>query len=312
MRDNLDKVIRIFRNTATHLDEYLNNSVRDLIISNKNQCKVITIASKSGILFKIFELERMIMQAATAIPLQQIYSASKNKIQNICSDCNRAQKCLAYELEGGELDAFNQIVTHSKKLNRGDYLYQAGDEFSSIFVIRSGSIKTFIDDEDGREQILGFSIQGDIAALDGATMNEYPTTAQALETTYVCEIPFARYLELAVKEPTLYKQLLIQMSNQIRNEEEHTLLIGTKSAEQRLASLLISFSKRYAERGFSKNEFNLHMSRRDIGNYLSAAMETVNRLFSRLQASELIEIHGKLVKIRDYDGLHRLATGSDL
>ena len=252
------------------------------------------------------------MQTATVIPLQEIYTAPKKQIQNICSDCNRAQKCLAHALDGDELDAFNQIVTHSKKLNRGDYLYQAGDEFSSIFVIRSGSIKTFIDDEDGREQILGFSIQGDIVALDGATMSIYPTTAQALETTYVCEIPFARYLELAVKVPVLYQQLLIQMSHQIRDEEEHTLLIGTKSAEQRLASLLISFSKRYAERGFSKNEFNLHMSRRDIGNYHSAAMETVSRLFSRLQAGGFIEVHGKLVEIRDHEGLHRLAIGNDL
>ncbi len=248
------------------------------------------------------------MQTATAVPLQETYSPPRKKIHSKCSDCNRVRVCLANTLEGENLAAFDAIVKHSKKLHRGDFLYQAGDKFESIYVIRSGSIKTFIDDEEGREQILGFSIQGDVVALDGATMNVYPTTAQALETTHVCEIPFARYMELATKIPALYQQLLTQMSHQIRDEEEHTLLIGTKSAEQRLASFLINFSNRYSARGFSKNEFNLHMSRRDIGNYLSAAMETVSRIFSRLRANELIEVHGKLIEIKDFEGLQKYSA----
>lgn len=248
------------------------------------------------------------MQTATATSLQETFQAPKKKVHNECIDCSRVRVCLAPSLEGEDFVAFDEIVSRSKKLNRGDFLYQAGDKFESIYVIRSGSMKTFIDDEEGREQILGFSIQGDIIALDGATMNVYPTTAQALETTHVCEIPFARYMELAAKIPALYQQLLTRMSHQIRNEEEHTLLIGTKSAEKRLASLLINFSNRYAARGFSKNEFNLYMSRRDIGNYLSAAMETISRIFSRLQDNGLIEVHGKLIEIKDLEGLQRYAA----
>ncbi len=248
------------------------------------------------------------MQTATAMPTQDTNFGPKPYLQNNCQDCNRHQAFLAQALEGDELAAFDSIVKHSRKLNRGDYLYRAGDAFNSIYTIRSGSLKTFIVDEEGREQILGFSIQGDVVALDGATLNKYPTTAQALETTYVCQIPFARYMELAVEVPSLYQQLLTQMSHQIRYEEEHTLLIGTKSVEQRLATMLINFSNRYTTRGFSKNEFNLHMSRRDIGNYLSAAMETVSRLFSRLQSNGLIKVHGKFVEIIDYEGLERLST----
>jgi len=248
------------------------------------------------------------MQTATAISLQKTYHVPKKQVHNKCIDCGRAHTCLAQSLEGEDLAAFDEIVKHSKKVNRGDYLYQAGDKFESIYVIRSGSIKTFIDDEEGREQILGFSIRGDVVALEGATMNVYPTTAQALETTHVCEISFARYMELATKIPALYQQLLTQMSHQIRDEEKHTLLIGTKSAEKRLASLLINFSNRYAARGYSKNEFNLYMSRRDIGNYLSAAMETVSRIFSRLQTNGLIEVRGKLIEIKDIEGLQKYAT----
>ncbi len=248
------------------------------------------------------------MQTATVISPSILSSTVNMNTRNSCDDCSRISSCFAASLEAEELNAFNSIAKHSKKLNRGDYLYQAGNLFHSFYVIRSGSLKTFIDDEEGREQILGFSIQGDIVALDGVTNNVYPTTAQALETTYVCEIPFARYMELAVDSPKLYQHLLTQMSHQIRDEEDHTLLIGTKSAEQRLATLLMNISKRYAARGFSKNKFYLHMSRRDIGNYLSAAMETISRLFSRLQKNGLIEVHGKLIEIKDHEKLGKYAA----
>ena len=248
------------------------------------------------------------MQTATVIPTQRVYIPTNTHTQSECRDCSRVNSCFVHSLVGDELSAFNSIIKHLRKFNRGDYLYHAGDLFNSIYVIRSGSIKTFINDKEGREQILGFSIQGDVIALDGTTTTTYPTSAQALETTYVCEIPFARYMELAVEIPALYHQLLTQMSNQIRNDEKHTLLIGTKSAEQRLASLLVNFSNRYSARGFSKTKFNLHMSRRDIGNYLSAAMETVSRLFSRLQTNNLIEVHGKLVVIKDLEKLKKYAS----
>ena len=248
------------------------------------------------------------MQTVTAIPIQKSCVSAQISVQNNCQNCHRTDVCFAQTLEGSELNAFNSIVNHSKKINRGEYLYQAGDPFNSIYVIRSGSIKTFIDDEEGREQILGFSIQGDIVALDGTTSTVYPSSAQALETTYVCEIPFARYMELAAENPALYQHLLTHMSRQIRDEEKHTMLIGTKSAEQRLATLLVNFSNRFASRGFSKYKFNLHMSRRDIGNYLSTAMETVSRLFSSLQANGLIEVHGKIIEIKDLDRLKKFAT----
>ena len=248
------------------------------------------------------------MQTLSVIPFEHKYASTYTCQPNKCLDCHNTSICFTHSLEKNELQAFNSIVRHSRKFSRGDYLFQAGDQFNSIYVIRSGSIKTYIDDEEGREQILGFSIQGDIVGLDSTTTTVYPTSAQALETTYVCEIPFACYMELATQIPALYHHLLTQMSHQIRNEEKHTLLIGTKSAEKRLATLLVNFSQRYAARGFSKNEFYLHMSRRDIGNYLSAAMETVSRLFSRMQANGLIQVHGKLIKIMDLPKLKEFSA----
>lgn len=225
-----------------------------------------------------------------------------------CLDCHRQSTCLSNALEGEELTAFGSIVKHSKKLKRGEYLYRAGDAFDTIYTIRSGSLKTFIVDEEGREQILGFSVQGDVVALDGAFLENHRTTSQALETTYVCNIPLAGYLELATKIPSLYQNLLAQMSNRILEEEEHTLMLGTKSVDQRLATLLLNLSSRNAARGISKSELELNMSRRDIGSYLSAAVETISRIFTRLQSIDVIDVHGKHIRIKDFDRLQQIAT----
>ena len=245
------------------------------------------------------------MQLATVMPLP---ANPKKLVSSTCFGCNRQRTCLAHSLENEELAAFDSIVKHTKKLKKGEFLYRAGEPSETIYTVRSGSLKTFIIDEEGREQILGFSVQGDVVGLDGEFNKEHPTSAQTLEPTYVCSIPLNRYLELAVKIPSLYSKLLTTMSNRIYEEEEHALLLGTKSADQRLATLLLNLSKRNAARGFSSINLDLHMSRRDIGNYLSAAVETVSRLFTRLQSLGVIEVHGKRVKITDLDKLQKLAS----
>lgn len=225
-----------------------------------------------------------------------------------CAGCHRQSNCLSHNLKGDELSAFESIVKHSKKLKRGEFLYRAGDVFDTIYTIRSGSLKTFIIDEEGREQILAFSTQGDIVALDGTNLEKHHTTSQALETTHVCTIPLAGYLELAAKIPSLYQKLITKLSHRILEEEEHTLMLGTKSADQRLATLLLSLSKRNAERGLSKSVLELNMSRRDIGSYLSAAVETISRTFTRLQTSKIIDVHGKRILIKDFDQLQKIAA----
>ncbi len=248
------------------------------------------------------------MQLANEVQKPHAQISTRPLSSATCLGCSRQSMCLAHQLEGEDLTAFDSIVKHSVKLNKGDYLYRSGDRFDTIYTVRSGSFKTFINDEEGREQILRFAIQGDIVALDAEFNKEHSTSVQALETSYVCSIPVNRYLELAASVPSLYTRLLTAMSSRIVEEEEHALLLGTKSAEQRLATLLLSLSQRNAARGFSGVELDLHMSRRDIGNYLSAAVETVSRLFTRLQELKIIDAHGKKVVITDMDALRKIAA----
>ena len=248
------------------------------------------------------------MQLATSnIDYHDKYQSISTATSYQCDECMHHKTCLFSELCNKDLSTFNSIPKQSKKLARGDYLYRSGDVFDTIYIIRNGSLKNSMIDEEGREQILSFSLQGDMIGLEGLFLNKHITESKALETTFVCGIPLAQYLNIASQNPKLYHGLLNYMSGRIIEEEEHSLMLGTKNSDQRLASFLLSLVKRNSNNGFSDEEITLHMSRRDIGNYLSAAVETVSRIFTRLQDQKLIEVHGKYVRIIDMDGLKKVA-----
>ncbi len=243
-----------------------------------------------------------------------LYSCSNNTSSPVstlnshrCNGCLQHKNCLSSELTGDELLEFNSIAKQSKKLQRGDYLYKSGDKFDSIYMIRSGSLKNSLTDEEGREQILNFSLQGDIIGLEGLYSQKHITESQALETTFLCGISLAQYLNLASQTPRLYRRLLNHMSSRIIEEEEHSLMLGTKNSEQKLATFLLRLIKRYSENGFSNSDITLNMCRKDIGNYLSAAEETVSRIFTRFQGQGLITVHGKSIRIIDIDRLKNIA-----
>jgi len=247
------------------------------------------------------------MQLATRnTSTQSTFTPISSICTSKCNGCPQHTTCLSSELNEQELFAFNSITKQTKKLTRGEYLYRPGDVFDTLYMIRSGSLKTSMIDEEGREQVLNFSIQGDMVGLDGLFLKSHITESKALETTFLCGIPIAQYINLASEIPGLYQRLLNQMSGRIIQEEEHSLMLGTKNADQRLASFLLNLVKRNSEHGFASHDLALNMSRRDIGNYLSAAVETVSRLFTRLQEQGLIEVHGKYVHIIDMHGLEKI------
>jgi CRP/FNR family transcriptional regulator len=113
--------------------------------------------------------------------------------------------------------------------------------------------------------------------------------------------------ELAAAVPALGRQMLRIMSRELNSDGELLTLLGKKSADERLAALLISLSMRFQERGFSPREFHLSMSRNDIGNYLGLAIETVSRLFSRFQQQGLICVQSKYIHLKELHQLRELA-----
>lgn len=230
-----------------------------------------------------------------------------SSMQIACENCSLHQLCLPLELNHTDMEELERIIKRRRPLQRGEPLFQAGDAFASIYAIRSGSIKTFTTTDDGQEQVTGFHLPSEIVGLDAITTETHNCTARALETTSVCEIPFLRLQELGAKIPGLQRQLLRIMSREILEDQDLMIWLGKKTAEARLASLLLRISKRFTERNFSAREFNLSMSRTDIANYLGLAVETVSRLFSRFQADGLLAVDRKHVVINDMDGLQRIA-----
>ena len=228
-----------------------------------------------------------------------------------CKDCSLACMCLPIALHADEMDALDRIVKRGRPLRRGDVLFRQGEEFSSIYALRTGAIKTYSLSDNGDEQITGFHLAGELIGMSGMDSESHTVSAVALETTSVCEIPFDTLDELTAVLPQLRKQLMRLMSRELREDQEMMLLLSRKNADERIATLLINLSARFRARGYSARSFRLAMSRNEIGNYLGLAVETVSRVFTRFQQQGLITADGKQIEITDYIQLCALAGGQN-
>jgi CRP/FNR family transcriptional regulator len=170
-------------------------------------------------------------------------------------------------------------------------------------------VKTSILTDDGRIQVTGFHISGELLGLSSLVANRYNTEARALEETSVCEVPFDRYEELAAQVPGLSYQMLKIMSQEIAHDQEMMLLLGKKRAEERLANFFVNLAKRLAYRNRPATEIKLGMSRSDIGNYLGLAEETVCRVISRFEEESLITTQRRLVQLKNLDRLRVISSG---
>lgn len=227
-----------------------------------------------------------------------------------CNDCSLAPLCLPLSLNMEDVATLDAIVKRGRPLKKGEFLFRQGDHFNAIFAVRSGSLKTFSVTDIGEEQITGFHLPSELVGLAGMDTEAYPVSAQTLETTSVCEIPFDRLDEIAIQLPQLRRQLMRVMSREIRDDQQMMLLLSKKTADERIATFLVNLSARFQARGFSANQFRLAMSRNEIGTYLGLAVETVSRVFTRFQQNGLLESEGKEVRILDPIGLCALAGGS--
>jgi len=202
-----------------------------------------------------------------------------------CNDCGIYGLCR--EVNGSDVDLSlpETIVKNRRLIERGELLYRTNEPVRAIYAVRSGSVKTYVLTSNGRMQITGFHIAGELLGLGAIAANYFTTEAMALETTMVCEVPI-EVLEVYSKEiPTVRQQMLKILSQEILDNQELMLLLGKKSADERLATFLLSISQRFQRRRYSPTEFNLSMSRSDIGNYLGIAEETVCRVFTRFRMS---------------------------
>ncbi len=216
-----------------------------------------------------------------------------------CANCNLREICLPAGLNNDELAQLDQLVNTRKRVKRGDSLYRAGEPFDAVYAVKLGFFKTRVTYEDGRDQVTGFSMAGEILGMDGIGQEQHHCDAIALEDSEVCCIPYARLEECSREVSALGRHFHKVMSREIVRESGVMMLLGVMRAEERLAAFLLNHSQRLAARGFSSLEFHLRPTREEIGSYLGMKLETVSRAFSKFAADGLIEVDQKFIRILD-------------
>lgn len=223
-----------------------------------------------------------------------------------CKACTLFQVCLPIGLSEVDLESVDRIIQKRRAVRPGEHLFLTGDAFASIYAVKSGSFKTFTFADDGAEHVTGLYLPGELFGMEAISSRTHCCSAVALERSAVCEIPFDRLEELGNRIPSLMRHMVRIMSKEIQRDKR-VMQISKSGAESRLAAFLLSVAERYHERGFSRNEYYLSMSRIDIGNYLGLADETVSRLFTRFKEDALISVDRRHVKLIDIPRLQAIA-----
>ena len=228
------------------------------------------------------------------------------KFEVTCSSCNLRELCLPGGICLDDLERVENIVYARRRVKRGEFLFNAGDKFGAVYAIRSGFFKTSLTDDDGREQVTGFFMGGELLGMDGIGSGRYNGNAIALEDSEVCVMPFALIESISREVPALQRHLHAVLAREIVRDHGVMMLLGSMRAEERLATFLLNLSRRFVRRGYSSSDFHLRMTREELGSYLGLKLETVSRLFSAFQKDGLIEVNQKHVRILDTAGLERI------
>ncbi|MGX9567957.1 fumarate/nitrate reduction transcriptional regulator Fnr [Pseudomonas sp. CFBP 5748] len=230
-------------------------------------------------------------------------------LKTACSNCSVLELCLPIGLTGGEVERLDTLIAQRVKVKKGSALYRTGDPLRSLYAVRLGFFKTSVLSVDGREQVTGFQMPGEMLGLDAISTDHYACNAIALEDSEVCPIPFNHLEKLAHDLPSLQHNLNRLLSQEIVRDHSMLLLLGNMNAEERLAAFLLNLSQRLNMRGYSSREFVLRMSREAIGSYLGLRLETICRGIAHLRQEELVDVHGRNVTILDLPGLKQKVVG---
>jgi CRP/FNR family transcriptional regulator len=227
-----------------------------------------------------------------------------------CSSCNLRELCLPVGMSNDQLDQLDNMVATRRSVARGDTLFRAGDVFQSLYAVRTGFFKTCVSSEDGRDQVTGFQMAGELLGLDGIGTEKHTCDAVALEDSQVCVIPYHQLEDLSREFSDLQRQFHKIMSREIVRDHGVMLLLGSMRAEERLAAFLLNLTQRLRTRGFSASSLVLRMTREEIGSYLGLKLETVSRTFSKFQEDGILEVKQRQIRVLDPNALQALVNGN--
>jgi CRP/FNR family transcriptional regulator, anaerobic regulatory protein len=243
---------------------------------------------------------RIVSQATTRATRAPVAQAKAH-----CSTCHLRELCLPRGMGDIDLTRLDGLAFTRRRIKAGETLYREGDRFQYIYAVRSGTLKSSLILSDGREQVSGFHIAGDVVGLDGVAQGRHASATMALEDTEVCAISYTALAELAISTSGMQHIVSRLISREILREHTLMMLLGSMNAEERLAAFLLNLSKRYADRGYSATEFHLRMSRAELGSYLGMKLETISRTFSAFQQQGLMQVDKRHIRITDLEQLRR-------
>jgi CRP/FNR family transcriptional regulator len=231
-----------------------------------------------------------------------------HSIKVACSNCNMRELCMPQGLSEQDLQRIDDMIGARRKVRRNEMLFRNGERFNALYAIRTGFFKTSVATEDGRDQVTGFQMAGEIMGLDGIVSDFHSCDASALEDAEVCVMPFDKIESLSREVTSLQHHVHKIMSREIVREHGVMLLLGSMRAEERLAAFLLNLVQRLHARGFSQTELVLRMTREEIGSYLGLKLETVSRTFSKFVEEGIVEVKQRHVRIVNPDALQQLVN----
>ena len=232
-------------------------------------------------------------------------------LDSICNRCKVRNLCSANILSASERKKFSDVIIHNERWDRGQHLFFPGDQLRFIYIVHSGSFKTYITNANGETQITGFYFQGDVIDLNISNHEKQNYGAVALETATVCKIPLAEFENMVNESPDLSNVFLKVMSREIILKQRMMLVMSKMTAEQKVANFLIHLSTEYKSRGYSPVILNLSMTRTDIANYLGLAIETVSRVFKVFRNKGIVSVERRQVSINEFEALKSFLLDND-
>ena len=230
-------------------------------------------------------------------------------MKTLCSTCSLRELCLPVGLRPDEFEQLDTVIKQSHRLKKGEFLFRSGESFHSLYAIRTGFFKTTVASQDGRDQVTGFFMSGELIGMDGICTHSHSCDAVALEDSEVCEFPFGHMEALSKEIPSIQTHFFRLMSREIVRDQGVMLLLGNMRAEERIAAFLLNLSQRLHHRGFAANDFILRMSREEIGSYLGLKLETVSRTLSRFHQEGLIVVEHKHIRLLKPELLNQMVSG---
>lgn len=205
--------------------------------------------------------------------------------------------CLPAGIGHDDLRLLQASVRDRASLEPGESLFRQGDAYRALYVVRSGVLKTVVDDAGGGSQIIGFHLPGEIVGVDALAYEVHQCSAEALERSSICQLAASEIENVVSRIPALMRQIVRAVSHEVVFEQGHLVVMGRQQAQERVAIFLRGLSDRYARLSLDPHVLVLSMSRYDIANYLGLAVETVSRALTRMEAAEVLRVNRKQITI---------------